>query len=147
MTIRKTLPFLAALFIFLCIVFGVLYSRADITPPVINFPEDEIVYTGDDSVLLQGVTAIDKKGGDVSYSLIVNSVSKKEDQQSVLVTYAAKDQKQNITCVRRELRYEPIVETSEDVDSEEDDDNDDEDVKENIYVSSRNYGNVINTKK
>lgn len=137
MTIKKTVPFLAILFILLCILFGVMYSHADVVPPIIKFPEEEIVYTGDNSVLLQGVTAIDKKGGDVSDSLIINSISTKEDEQSVLVTYAAKDRHQNVICVSRELRYEPpVVETPEETEPEEEDDVDDEELREEDYIKS-----------
>lgn len=133
MTLKKTVPYLAALFILLCIVFGVLYSHADITPPEIQFPEEEIVYTGDNSVLLQGVKAIDKKGGDVSDSLIINSIATKEDQQSVLVTYAAKDRHQNVICVSRKLRYEPPVEEiPEETDNEEDDGIENEEIENEV---------------
>ena len=55
---------------------GFMKFSEDNTPPEIQFQDNEIVYTAGDSYdgLLDGVTATDNKDGDVTESLVVESV-------------------------------------------------------------------------
>lgn len=78
--------------------------------PVITFDSGEnIVYTEgqDESVLIQGVVAVDKKDGDVSDSIRVDSTI--IDGDVIKVKYAAKDSNNNVTISDsyREIKYIP----------------------------------------
>lgn len=57
------------------------------------------------STLLQGVTAVDDRDGDVTDSLVVESVSLQDSEGSLLVTYAAFDKAGNVAKAQREARY------------------------------------------
>lgn len=59
-----------------------------------------------DAKLLEGVTAIDEKNGDVSDSLAVESVYHLNETE-VVITYAAKDNENNITKLKRTIKAEP----------------------------------------
>ena len=78
---------------------GALFITRDKTGPKIIVSEDrKIAYStdSDKTVLLDGVTAIDEKDGDVSDSLRVESVRNNEDG-SLEVTYSAVDDSNNVT--------------------------------------------------
>ena len=78
---------------------GALFITRDKTGPKIIVSEDrKIAYStdSDKTVLLDGVTAIDEKDGDVSDSLRVESVRNNEDG-SLEVTYSAVDDFNNVT--------------------------------------------------
>ena len=78
---------------------GALFVTRDKTGPKIIVSEDrKIAYStdSDKTVLLDGVTAIDEKDGDVSDSLRVESVRNNEDG-SLEVTYSAVDDFNNVT--------------------------------------------------
>ena len=57
------------------------------------------------SALLQGVTARDNKDGDVSASLVVESIRLEDRDGTVTVVYAAFDRAGNVTKAQREIRY------------------------------------------
>lgn len=59
-----------------------------------------------DAELLEGVSAMDEKDGDVSASLTVESVYDLNASE-VVVTYAAKDEDNNITKLKRTLEAQP----------------------------------------
>lgn len=68
--------------------------------PNITF-EKELVYTGaeDMSYLMEGVSAVDEKDGDVTDSLRVEKVQINEEDQEVVIIYIAKDNSNNVTKV------------------------------------------------
>ena len=70
---------------------GFMKFSEDNTPPEIQFQDNEIVYTAGDSYdgLLDGVTATDNKDGDVTESLVVESVYPNEDGQTAPIVYVA----------------------------------------------------------
>ena len=78
----------------------------DTTPPVITMAEDllEVSVNASDAELLAGVTAADKRDGDVTASLLVQGVSNLTDD-TVTVTYAAFDAAGNVAKAARTLRY------------------------------------------
>lgn len=78
-------------------------KEADTTPPVITFPDKKVEYTlGDEmSVLLDGVTARDETDGDVTSSVRVRTISISEDNTKAVVSYVARDQKNNIALEKR----------------------------------------------
>ena len=84
-----------------------LYANQDRTAPVISFSENEIIYTDgmEAQELLNGVSAYDEQDGDVSYSLLVEKVSRTAEGQAV-VTYAAKDASNNVAKSSRILPAE-----------------------------------------
>lgn len=79
----------------------------DPSGPVISVG-DELVAVGihdGEEVLLAGVTALDKKDGDVTNSLIVENISQFFGDDARTVTYAAFDSDGHISKATKELRY------------------------------------------
>lgn len=74
-----------------------LYLGKDRTPPVISFGDSMTVYEDgmDESLLLQEVTAMDDRDGDVSNSLMVEKVAGTNGKE-VIVTFVALDQSNNV---------------------------------------------------
>ena len=104
--------------IILCLALFVAYwmytrSITDTTAPMVTIanPEQipEISVQDDTAVLLQGVTAKDDRNGDVTGSLIVESVSSINDDHEVTVTYAAFDKSGNVGKAKRTVRYTDYV--------------------------------------
>lgn len=81
----------------------VVYLSKDREGPEISFSGDSLVYSqGDDtSVLLTGVTAEDKRDGDVSDTLKIDRVTSMETMNYVVVTYVARDRNNNISKAER----------------------------------------------
>ncbi len=96
-----------------------LYMHQDRTPPVISFTEKETFYTDEmeNSELLEGVNAFDEQDGNVSYSLLVEKISKTGDGK-VIVTYAAKDSSNNIAKSSRILPIEEFEEEEVETEAE-----------------------------
>lgn len=100
---------LFVLSIILGFVFFKMHQNTDTVPPVITLPEEEAVYEeGMDKVeLLKGVSATDDVDGDVSDSLMVESIIPMDDGQSATVIYYAKDRSNNVTKATRIVTYRP----------------------------------------
>lgn len=83
------------------------YRKADSSGPVISGGEDQIKVSirDEEAVLLQGITASDKKDGDVTDSLLVESISKFYDDGTRIVTYAAFDSDHHISKMQRKISY------------------------------------------
>lgn len=99
------------LVILMLVVFGVYRFReirkSDSSGPVISMQEDRIeasIADGDE-ILLQGVSAVDKKDGDVTSTLIVENISKFYGDNKRMITYAAFDSDNHISKAQRELTY------------------------------------------
>lgn len=107
-----------------CLILGgfvvVIKMTDDSQPPVIQFEDNELLYTeGEDfDGLLEGVTAIDKRDGDVTFSLVVEDVIPNVDGKTASVLYAARDDSNNIANARRTVNYrgnsKAVVETEKD---------------------------------
>lgn len=82
-------------------------ARTDTQPPVIQMTEQppEVSVQGDRSDLLQGVTATDDRDGDVTASLVVESVQLQDKNGTVRVNYAAFDRAGNVTKASRTMKY------------------------------------------
>ncbi len=83
------------------------WSERDGNPPVIRCPEEPLtvsVADGEDS-LLSGVKAEDDRSGDVSDSLVVETISEFSDAGERTVTYAAIDDAGNVGRNVRKLHY------------------------------------------
>ena len=122
--------FLIALLIFICLALGAgvfwIRKTADREGPEIRFAEDKnSVYElgTPKSELLEGVTAIDTKDGDVSDTLTIESILARNEEQ-VVVIYVAKDNSNNVTKAEYEMNTSaPTVGVVQDVlsDDEEED--------------------------
>ena len=101
---------LIALLIIFCGALGAgvfwVYSTSDRTGPEIRFAEDKNeVYTlgTPKSALLEGVSAIDAKDGDVSDTLTVESIFARNEEQ-VVVIYVAKDNSNNVSKAEFDMK-------------------------------------------
>ena len=99
------------LFIASLILFGINFYRKSIyedkTGPVFQI-EDNVVQVSvkdDQKALLKGLTATDSADGDVTDSVIVESISPFTGTGRRIVNYAAFDSDNHVTHVRRELAY------------------------------------------
>lgn len=78
-------------------------SEKDITPPVLQISEEDLVYKegSDPSELIVGVQAEDDVDGDVSDTIRVRSIYYPEGSDDATVTYVAKDRSNNMGIIRR----------------------------------------------
>lgn len=79
--------------------------QSDRKPPVITFQTD-IQYSDvlTEEELLEGVIAKDEQDGDVSDTLVIESISQNETDQVAIVSYAARDKSNNVSIVKRILK-------------------------------------------
>lgn len=105
---------IVVLLLLLCIgAGGVNYwldQNRDSTPPVIQIPDEaQLIYQeGEDTaVLLEGVKAIDEKDGDVSDTLMIESILPMQDESKATVLYYAKDKSNNVAQASRIVEYRP----------------------------------------
>ena len=100
------LLFAVSLGLFLFCVF-VREGRQDQNGPEISMDQQEIQASiaADDAALLQGVTAADKKDGDVTNSLVVENISNFIEKGRRKVSIAAFDRDNHVTHAERELVY------------------------------------------
>lgn len=81
----------------------------DTVPPVIHMGSKMITVdvNATDRDLMKDVQAIDKKDGDVTAGLVVESISKFTDKKKHIcnITYAVEDSDHNVTKATRRLRY------------------------------------------
>lgn len=80
----------------------------DRKPPEIHFQENEITYVkgADYSELLLGVTATDNRDGDVTDSLVVESVYPNDDGVTATIIYVARDTSNNIGKANKLVKYQ-----------------------------------------
>ena len=101
------------LFLMLACVFALIAYRridrltTDNTPPQITVQEQllQVSVLDGHGVLLQGVSAADDKDGDVTDSLVVESVKLNDQDGMVTVTYAAFDRSGNAAKAQRQVQY------------------------------------------
>ena len=98
MEAKKIVAVVGAIDVVLLVVCLVLYMGKDRKGPEIFFDEEkQIEYAEgmDEELLLEGVTAVDEKDGDVSDSLLVEKVAGTNGKE-VIVTYVARDGANNV---------------------------------------------------
>ena len=98
MEAKKIVAVIGAIDVVLLVVCLVLYLGKDRKGPEIFFDEEkQIEYAEgmDEELLLEGVTAVDEKDGDVSDSLLVEKVAGTNGKE-VIVTYVARDGANNV---------------------------------------------------
>lgn len=99
------------LFIASLILFGINYYRKSIyedrTGPVFQIEDNiiEVSVKDDEKALLKGLTATDAADGDVTDSVIVESISPFTGTGRRIVNYAAFDSDNHVTHAKRELAY------------------------------------------
>lgn len=96
----------------LCLVLFIGYRiaaqlKTDTTPPQITFSDETIRLSVQDppSVLLQGISAADSHDGDVTDSVVLESIRMTDTDGSILVRYAAFDSAGNVTKSDRAAQY------------------------------------------
>lgn len=84
-----------------------VHERIDKAGPVFSLEEEllEVSVTDPNEVLLQGITAADDKDGDVTTSILVESVYGINDNHETTVTYAAFDRAGNVSKIQRQVRF------------------------------------------
>ena len=108
---KQTEKLILVIFVLTCILFGIYagggYLTRDKEGPVITMKEETIKASIEDSdkKLLEGVVAKDKRDGDVSDSLIIESIQMKEENQCTIVC-AAFDQSNNVSKASRTVIFE-----------------------------------------
>ena len=101
----------ALIFIIAAVIFAgyyfVVIASMDHEGPVINIESDRIEVSVKDpkEMLLQGVTALDRRDGDVTDSIMIESLSNFKDENERIITYAAVDKSNNVTTAKRTLVY------------------------------------------
>lgn len=83
------------------------WMQDDKYAPIIEIEQKELKVSieSDDDELLKGVTATDSKDGDVTDSLVVESISKFLNNNKRIVTYAAFDSDYHVGKATREVSY------------------------------------------
>lgn len=86
--------------------------REDSSGPEISMETDSISISvqDDEAALLQGVTAMDRKDGDVTDSIVVENLSSFVSEGKRTVTYVAFDSDNHITRESRSVMYEDYTE-------------------------------------
>ena len=86
-------------------------KQRDVDPPVISADAESFSASigADDKELISGVTATDEKDGDVSDSILIDNIKKKEGSDNdFLITYVAFDKSSNMTSLTRTLHYSAL---------------------------------------
>ena len=108
----KTIKVLSVLLLIFSIgIFGayVYYARItkDDVAPVVRCETDELLVSVSvtEEELLDGVTARDDQSGDVSDTLVIESISPFAEEEKRIITYAAIDEQGNVGRCTRTLKY------------------------------------------
>ena len=96
--------------------------------PVISFDEDnlEVSVKDGDEVLLKGVHAFDQEDGNLDQEIVIDSISKFDDDNDRIVTYAVFDSEANVTKAQRKIHYSDYT-------------------KVNFYLNESFSSNTLNT--
>jgi len=109
--VRRLRTLSLTLFIASLILFGINFYRKSIyedkTGPVFQIEDNviEVSVKDDEKALLKGLTATDAADGDVTDSVIVESISPFTGTGRRIVNYAAFDSDNHVTHAKRELAY------------------------------------------
>lgn len=97
------MTFVTVLLVACCVV---VYLREDRIGPEIQFEMPILYKDGISSEqLLEGVSAVDTRDGDVSDTLRIDQIIEFSDENYVIVTYVAKDNSNNVTKANRQLEW------------------------------------------
>lgn len=114
--------------------------QEDKDAPEITFAGEDITYIEgtDYETLLKDVTAIDQQDGDVSESLVVESVHESSDKNTATAVFVARDSSNNITKISKAIEYK-----SSGSPDRKPDDNETEEVKEDQETSPQGTSNDL----
>ena len=114
--------------------------QEDKDAPEITFAREDITYIEgkDYETLLKDVAAIDEQDGDVSDSLVVESVHESSDKNTATAVFVARDSSNNITKISKVIGYK-----SSDSPDRKPDVNEAEEIKENQETSSQGTSNDL----
>lgn len=84
-----------------------IFLLEDKDAPVIEIIDNDVIYRGNqnDTVLFTGVIATDQKDGDVTASVVIESIHELASGDKVSIIYAARDSKNNVAKKERILAY------------------------------------------
>lgn len=84
-----------------------VHNRLDTTGPVLTVEEGllEISVKDGETALMQGIRAVDDRDGDVTASILVESIYGISEDHVTTVTYAAFDRAGNVTKIQRKIRF------------------------------------------
>lgn len=84
-----------------------IHNNLDTVGPVLSIEDGLLEISVDDpkSALMQGITAVDARDGDVTSGILVESVYGINDENLTTVTYAAFDAAGNVSKIQRQVRY------------------------------------------
>lgn len=110
---KKILGIVGSVILVVIVIGLIKFMTSDRKGPVITYSDKELTYTEGESndVLLEDVTAIDAKDGDVSDTLMVANKIVIGNGEYMEVVYAAKDSKNNITTTKNNKRRVKYVQT------------------------------------
>lgn len=110
-TVKQVKKMLFCIMVILIALYAVnawlLYRDSDSAGPELTFDESvlEVSITSTEEELLAGVTAVDKKDGDVSDTVMIESMSKMLEGNQRVVTYAAFDKDGHAGKAERRIQY------------------------------------------
>lgn len=98
---------MAAVLVIYILNWFLLHSKFDDAGPEITFDQEllEVSISVTEEELLSGVKAVDKKDGDVTDTIIIESMSKLLDNDQRIVTYAAFDGDNQVGKAERRIQY------------------------------------------
>lgn len=96
----------AAVGLFGCYQFWI-HSRLDTAGPVLTIEEGLLEISVEDprEALMQGITALDDRDGDVTSNILIESIYGINADHVTTVTYAAFDSAGNVSKIQRQVRY------------------------------------------
>ncbi len=102
-----TLIFTAVTAVLFAVIFITTTITKDRTIPTISLPDEvlEVSVSATEEDLLKGVSAYDKKDGDITKRLLVESISRFSETGYCRITYAAFDYDNHVVTASRPLHY------------------------------------------
>ena len=84
-----------------------VHNRLDTVGPVLTIDEGilEVSVQDSEEALMQGIRAVDDRDGDVTATILVESIYGINDDNITTVTYAAFDRAGNVSKIQRQVRY------------------------------------------
>lgn len=125
-----------ALMLCVCLALGgaVIYMKSseDKEAPKIKIPDNDITYTQGESYdkLLENVTAMDNRDGDVTESLVIEEVYPNNEGTQATVMYAARDKNNNVGKMKRIVKYAAVEDMQQIEESKDEEDLDEQGLDE-----------------
>lgn len=110
--LRRIMVAAFALAVCVFAVFYIMDMREDKTIPVLKVESEilDISLEAGEEEMLQGVTAYDKKDGDITSRIMIESISKFTEDGVAIITYAVCDNDNHVVTAKRKIRYKDYTE-------------------------------------